>query len=69
MHIGIKQAHASVSAGGEKVKMIQAVVVLLLRGHAKILHRLALRAIADVKVQRLRHPRSRNSKSWSIWNT
>jgi hypothetical protein len=46
---------APVRAGGEKVKMIQAVVVLL-PGHAKILHRLALRAIADVKVQRLRHP-------------
>jgi hypothetical protein len=56
VHIGIKQAHAPIRAGGEKVKMIQAVVVLL-PGHAKILHRLALRAIADVKVQRLRHPR------------
>jgi hypothetical protein len=62
VQIGIKQAHASVSAGGEKVKMIQAVVVLLLRGHAKTLHRLALRAIADVKVQRLRHPRLRHPR-------
>jgi hypothetical protein len=56
VHTGIKQARAPVRAGGEKVKMIQAVVVLL-PGHAKILHRLALRAIAHLKVQRLRHPR------------
>jgi hypothetical protein len=56
VHTGIKQARAPVRAGGEKVKMIQAVVVLL-PGHAEILHRLALRAIAHLKVQRLRHPR------------